>query len=75
MKINAEDDWLNAFLLQPGLVNTDGVAAIAELLRLPPDAMDPLDEVCDGLFKVLASATKERVRGKSVSPAGDIMPW
>lgn len=75
VKINAEDQWLNAFVLEPGLVHTDGAASSVVTLGLPFEVMSPLEGVSAGLFKVISDATKEKVGGRVVSPDGEIKPW
>lgn len=70
-----EDPWLNAFVLNPGLVSTEGVSDVAGSLGLDLESMDRPDDVARGLLKVLSDATKERVGGKIVSYTGKIEAW
>lgn len=38
-------------------------------------AVTPLDKSCDGLFKVLTTATKEKYGGKIVLFDGEVQIW
>lgn len=75
MKINAEDDWLNAFVLDPGFVFTDMGNAAAEAFGIPSEALNSVDAVSRGIFNVFTNATKEKFGGKVVSHTGDIQGW
>ncbi len=74
VRINAEDEWLTAFILDPGWVQTDMGHRAEQALGMGEAAGD-LDTSVDGLFKVLTTATKEKVGGKLVSFTGEIREW
>lgn len=75
VRINAEDDWLNSFILDPGWVQTDMGNAGAKNFGMGEEAPTTVDESCDGLFKVLTTATKERYGGKIVLFDGEVQIW
>lgn len=74
VRINAEEDWLNAFVLDPGWVPTDMGNRAAEAWGMGA-APVPLDDSVVGMFKVLTTATKERYGGKFVVYTGKIRGW
>ncbi|ORY15317.1 hypothetical protein BCR34DRAFT_622950 [Clohesyomyces aquaticus] len=74
VRINAEDEWLNTIILDPGWTQTDmgnGAATVFGHEHAPV----PLDESTDGLYKVLTTATKEKYGGRVVDYTGQIMDW
>ncbi|KAF2993295.1 hypothetical protein E8E14_001049 [Neopestalotiopsis sp. 37M] len=71
VRINAEDAWLNAFVLDPGLVQTDLGLAGARHLGFPDEVCIPVDVSCDGMFKILAETSKEKHGGKMIGIEGD----
>ncbi|KAI8255738.1 putative beta-1,3-N-acetylgalactosaminyltransferase 2 [Colletotrichum sp. SAR 10_98] len=70
IRINAEEDWLNAFILSPGWVQTDLGNAGARYFGLK-EASIGVDESCDGMMEVLANTTKEKHGGKMVFYNGE----
>ncbi|KAG8157440.1 hypothetical protein KVR01_012824 [Diaporthe batatas] len=74
IRINTEDEWLNAWVINPGWVQTDLGNAGARALGLE-SAFISVDESCDGMVKVIASSTKEKYGGKKVTYNGDIEVW
>ncbi|KAJ0336736.1 hypothetical protein COL922a_007575 [Colletotrichum nupharicola] len=70
IRINAEEDWLNAFVLAPGWVQTDLGNAGARYFGLK-EASIGVDESCDGMMEVLAKTTKEKHGGKMVLYNGE----
>ncbi|KAK1675790.1 hypothetical protein BDP55DRAFT_693870 [Colletotrichum godetiae] len=74
IRMNAEEDWLNAWVLIPGWVQTDLGNAGARGLGLEK-AYIGVDESCDGMMKVLAAATKEKYGGKMVAYNGNFPGW
>lgn len=72
--MNAEEDWLNAWVLIPGWVQTDLGNAGARGLGLEK-AYIGVDESCDGMMEVLAAATKEKYGGKMVAYNGNFSGW
>ena len=75
IRINAEDEWLNTFILDPGYAATDMGAYVIGLFGLPMEALTPPDEIADGMFKILRTATKEEHGGKLVLYTGEITAW
>ncbi|SPO00276.1 related to ketoreductase [Cephalotrichum gorgonifer] len=75
IRINAEDEWLNAFVLDPGFVGTEGGKTSAGFLGFSPDALLSVDESVDGMFNVLVTATKEKYGGKVVLYTGEVQEW
>ena len=79
IRINAEDDWLNSFAINPGLVNTQlgetGVACLSGVWPVMASRLIGLDESCDGMMKVLASTSKEKHGGKLVRYTGETVEW
>lgn len=71
VRVNAEDEWLNAFVLDPGWVQTEMGNTAAHLFGV---AAAPLtvDESVDGLFRLLTTATKEEHGGKVVLYTGEV---
>ena len=74
IRINAEDDWLNAFVLIPGWVQTDLGDRGARALGLEK-AFITVKESCDGMMDVLIGTSKEKHGGKMVGWNGQICPW
>ncbi|KAF9878108.1 aflatoxin biosynthesis ketoreductase nor-1 [Colletotrichum karsti] len=71
VRINAEEDWLHAFVLCPGWVQTDLGNTGAQYFGLEKASVT-VDESCDGMMKLLATTTKEKHGGKMVSYEGNI---
>lgn len=71
VRINGEDAWLNAFVLNPGWVQTDLGNAGARHFGLQ-EAETTVEESCDGMVEVLGQVTKERHGGKMVSWRGEV---
>ncbi|KAI8624573.1 putative NADPH-dependent 1-acyl dihydroxyacetone phosphate reductase [Xylariaceae sp. FL1651] len=74
IRINAEEEWLNTFVLDPGWVQTEMGNAAARNWGLK-EATIPLDEAVNGMFQVLRTATKENVGGKAVLYTGEVQDW
>lgn len=70
-----EDDWLNAFVLDPGFVLTDQGKSVAETFGFPLEILTPIDDVSTGIVNVVGSATKEKFGGKVVLHTGEIQGW
>ncbi|KAI1466503.1 NAD(P)-binding protein [Daldinia caldariorum] len=71
VRINAEDDWLNAFVMVPGWVQTELGNAGARQFGVGQAPLG-VDESCDGMVQILAVSTKEKHGGKAVSYDGEI---
>ena len=74
VRINAEEDRLTAFILDPGWVQTDMGNRAAEAWGMDA-APVALDDSAEGMFKVLTTATKERYGGKFVMYTGEVREW
>lgn len=74
VRINSEDDWLNAFVLNPGWVQTDMGDRGARNLGLEK-AYITVKESCDGMMSILGESTKEKHGGKMIAWNGDICPY
>ena len=74
IRINAEEDWLNTFVLEPGFVQTDmgNTAAWGFGMEKAPTTVD---ESVNGLYRLLTTATKEEYGGKVISYTGEIKDW
>ena len=75
LKINLEDTWLNAFVLDPGFVLTDAGKEAAGSLGVPLEALAPIEDVSTGIYNVLSGATKAKFGGKVVLHTGEIQGW
>ncbi|OTB02913.1 hypothetical protein M426DRAFT_24343 [Hypoxylon sp. CI-4A] len=74
IRINAEDEWLNAFVLNPGWVSTDLGDAGAKGLGFDKAPLG-VDGSCDGMMEMLGAASKEKYGGKLVSYDGRVEDW
>lgn len=74
VRINAEEEWLNTFVLDPAWAQTDMGNASARNFGLA-EATYTLDEITDGLFQVLRTTTKEKHGGKPVLYTGEVQEW
>ncbi|TGO19977.1 hypothetical protein BPAE_0325g00040 [Botrytis paeoniae] len=79
VRINAEEDWLNAFVMAPGWIATELGYEGAKGLGLDDDFMKQnlisTDVSCDGMMKVYADSSKEEYGGKMVMYDGSIGGW
>ena len=71
VRINAEDGWLNTFVLDPGFVQTEMGNTAARIFGMG-EAPTTVDESVDGMFHVLTTATKEKYGGKVVLHTGEV---
>jgi hypothetical protein len=74
VRINAEEDWLNAFVIDPGWVQTEMGNAAARDFGIDKATL-LVDEAMDGVFNVLRTATKEKYGGKAVLYNGEVQEW
>ncbi|KAK1750351.1 hypothetical protein QBC47DRAFT_393954 [Echria macrotheca] len=74
VKINAEEEWLNTFLLDPGFVQTESANSAARQFGMEKATL-PVDEATDGLFRVITTSTKERDGGNMVFYTGEVLTW
>ncbi|KAI1300802.1 hypothetical protein F5Y03DRAFT_224302 [Xylaria venustula] len=74
VRINAEEEWLNTFVLDPGWVQTDMGNDAAKLWGLK-EATLTVDEAVVGLFQVLRTTTKEKHGGKPILYTGEVQEW
>lgn len=75
IRINMEDEWLNAFVLDPGYSTTDMGAVAARHYGHPDEALITPGEAVDGMFQVLQTTTKEKHGGKFVYYTGQLQDW
>ncbi|KAK6952028.1 hypothetical protein Daesc_006554 [Daldinia eschscholtzii] len=71
VRINAENDWLNAFVMGPGWVQTELGNTGARGLGMDQAPLG-VDQSCDGMVQMLAVSTKAKHGGKMVSYDGEI---
>ncbi|KAI1452122.1 NAD(P)-binding protein [Annulohypoxylon moriforme] len=71
VRINAENEWLNAFALNPGWVQTELGNNGARGLGLEKAPVG-LEESLDGMMKMLAITNKGKHGGKTVSYDGEV---
>ncbi|KAK4126005.1 hypothetical protein N657DRAFT_642767 [Parathielavia appendiculata] len=73
-RVNSEDEWLNAFVLIPGWLQTDmgNTAANVFGVKEAPVALQDSD---NGMVNVLTTATKEKYGGKVVLYTGEVQDW
>ncbi|KAF6843893.1 aflatoxin biosynthesis ketoreductase nor-1 [Colletotrichum musicola] len=74
VRINAEEDWLNAWIMGPGWVQTDLGNTGAHAFGFK-EAPVTLDDSCDGMMKVFGTSTKEKHGGRLVTYEGEISGW
>ncbi|KAI1120033.1 NAD(P)-binding protein [Nemania abortiva] len=73
-KINAEEDKLNAFVVNPGFCQTDLGNMAANLAGLEK-AFLPVSEACPQIVKLIDAATKESHGGRFWNYDGKEMAW
>ncbi|KAH7125107.1 hypothetical protein B0J11DRAFT_527579 [Dendryphion nanum] len=71
VRINAEEDWLNAYVLSPGWVQTELGNAGAVFFGLE-QAHVTVEDSCNGMVEIIAKSTKKDHGGKMVSYDGSI---
>ncbi len=74
VRINAEDEWLNAFVLDPGFVQTEIGNRAAQIFGMDAPPITVEDSV-NGVFQVLTTATKEKFGGKVVLFNGEVQSY
>ncbi|KAJ5326050.1 hypothetical protein MYU51_010809 [Penicillium brevicompactum] len=74
VRINAEDEWLNAFVIDPGWVQTDMGNRAAKGWGYE-SAPVTVEDSTSGIVDVLTNATKEQYGGKLVSYNGEVLEW
>lgn len=65
VRINSEEAWLNAFVMDPGWVQTELGNAGASHLGIGKAELT-VEKSCDGMVKVFGESTKEKHGGKMV---------
>ncbi|OTA97018.1 hypothetical protein M434DRAFT_19239 [Hypoxylon sp. CO27-5] len=73
-KINAEEEWLNALVIDPGFVQTDLGNYAAQLAGLEK-AFVTVEDSAAGVVKVIDGATKESHGGKFWNYTGEEIAW
>ena len=74
VRINAEDEWLNTFVLDPGWVQTDLGNEGARTFGIE-QAPTTVEESVAGMYRVLSTTTKEKYGGKVVLYTGEVQSW
>ncbi|CAI7595962.1 unnamed protein product [Penicillium viridicatum] len=73
VRINAEDEWLNAFVSDPGWVQTDMGNAATQLWGME-EAPDTHEKSITGMVEVLSMGTKEQYGGSLCGTRADRAP-
>ncbi|EAQ90192.1 hypothetical protein CHGG_06811 [Chaetomium globosum CBS 148.51] len=71
VRLNAEDEWLNTFVIDPGWVQTDMGNAAASLWGISAALTTEQDSV-NGIFNLVTIGTKEKYGGKVVLYMGEV---
>ncbi|KAH6855498.1 hypothetical protein B0I37DRAFT_337917 [Chaetomium sp. MPI-CAGE-AT-0009] len=71
VRLHAEDEWLNTFVIDPGWVQTDMGNAAANLWGIPEAPTTEEDSV-NGIFNLVTTGTKEKYGGKVVLYTGEV---
>ena len=71
---NAEDEWLDAFVLDPGFVQTEMGNKGARTFGME-EAPTTVDESVGGMVNVLTTGTKENYGGKVVLYNGEVQVY
>ncbi|GAB1317998.1 hypothetical protein MFIFM68171_08208 [Madurella fahalii] len=74
VRINAEDEWLNTFVLVPGWAQTDMGHMAARIFGFAEPPIKQEDSV-NGMYNVLTMATKEKYGGKVVLYNGEVQDY
>ena len=74
VRINAEDEWLNSFVLDPGFVQTEMGNLGARTFGMG-EAPITVEDSTGGMYNVLTTATKEKYGGKCVLFTGEVQEW
>lgn len=78
-QMNGENEWLNAFVISPGFVETDSGYLFAKQMAMPEEVrksvMITRDVCCDGIINVIASTSKAQHGGELVEYSGNILEW
>jgi NAD(P)-dependent dehydrogenase (short-subunit alcohol dehydrogenase family) len=74
-RIDAEDDWLNCFTIDPGHVSTDLGDAAAQMVLKVDHAPTSVQESCDAMMNILAKASKKEYGGKLAVFTGGFHEW
>ncbi|GLI74289.1 hypothetical protein PoHVEF18_002526 [Penicillium ochrochloron] len=74
VRINAEDEWLNTFVLDPGWVQTEMGNSAAKGWGIE-SAPHTIEKCTDGMVRVITEGPKEQYGGKVVLYTGDIQEW
>ncbi|KAL6172596.1 hypothetical protein ACJQWK_01745 [Exserohilum turcicum] len=75
IRINAEEEWLNCFTIDPGHVSTDLGDGAAMAVGMGEKAPLSVKDSCEGMMKLLARATKKEFGGKLMVYTGEVSQW
>lgn len=74
VRINAEDEWLNTFVFDPGWCQTEMGNAAAHNWGMESAPGNP-EESTRGMVDVIINGTKEQYGGKFVLSTGEVREW
>ncbi|KAI1109235.1 hypothetical protein F5Y14DRAFT_40906 [Nemania sp. NC0429] len=74
IRINAEEEWLNTFVIDPGWVQTEMGNTAARNWGLK-EATQAVDPTVDSITELLQTTTRERHGGKAVLYTGEVLEW
>ncbi|KAI1428415.1 hypothetical protein F5Y12DRAFT_711051 [Xylaria sp. FL1777] len=74
VRINAEEEWLNTFVIDPAWAQTEMGNSVARGWGLK-EATFTVSEVTDGIVQLLRTTTKEKHGGKPVLYTGEVLEW
>ncbi|KAJ5363672.1 uncharacterized protein N7496_009385 [Penicillium cataractarum] len=74
VRINAEDEWLNTFVLDPGWVQTEMGNSAANDWGIE-SAPDTIEKSTNGMVRVITEGTKQQYGGRVVLYTGEIQEW
>lgn len=74
-RIDAEDEWLNCFAMDPGHVSTDMGDFAARRFDMGDHAPISVQNSCDGIMSVLANTSKEEYGGRLAVFTGGFHEW
>ncbi|CAA9962822.1 hypothetical protein CFE70_006248 [Pyrenophora teres f. teres 0-1] len=75
IRINAEDEWLNCFSIDPGHVSTDLGDGAAQAVGIGEKAPLSVKDSCEGMMQLFAKASKKEFGGKLIVYTGEVSSW
>lgn len=74
IRINAEDEWLNAFILDPGWVQTEMGNFGARSMGME-QAPETVERSTESMVDVITKGSKEQYGGRFVRFSGEVKEW